>query len=161
MSKLYISSDLHLGHANICKFRPGFSSPEEHHETMFDNLATTVGKRDSVILLGDVAFDLYWLNRLLEINCQKLTLIVGNHDTEKLNMRDLASVYNEIHSMLARRNVWFTHCPIHPDEFRGKVANIHGHLHDKVIDDPRYINACVEHHSYKPVTFAELMERVL
>lgn len=158
MSKLVISSDLHLGHKNVLKFRPEFASDEAHNETIFDRLCWSVNKADSLYLLGDVAFDKYWLGKIGEIKCRKKTLILGNHDTDqKLKITDLASVFNEIHSLHSRRNCWFSHCPIHPGEFRGKILNIHGHLHRKVIDDPRYVNVCVDNNNYYPVTFADLV----
>ena len=167
MSRLMITSDLHLGHANICKFRP-FASAEEHHEILFDNLATNIKKRDSLLLLGDIAFDEFWLNRLDEIKCIKKTLIIGNHDTEKVNMKVICNYYDEVHSLYSKRNSWFSHCPIHTDQFRGKELNIHGHLHgNHVMDrhgyynDNKYFNACVEHTEYKPISYSEIIERTI
>ena len=158
MTRLMITSDLHLGHKNIHKFRAEFESAEHHHEVMFENLAMNIQKRDSVIFLGDIAFDRYWLNKIKSIKCEKKLLICGNHDTENgIKMRDLVGVYDDVMSLHSRRNYWFSHCPIHPSEMRGKTGNIHGHLHSKTIDDERYINACVERTSYKPITFAELI----
>ena len=164
MSRLMISSDLHLGHANICKFRP-FKSAEEHHEILFNNLATNIKKRDSLLLLGDIAFDEYWLKRLDEIKCIKKTLILGNHDTEKVNIKVICNHYDEVHSLYSKRNNWFSHCPIHIDQFRGKELNIHGHLHGNHVEDvygyyndSNYFNACVEHTEYKPISYSEIIE---
>ena len=169
MSRLMITSDLHLGHKNIHKFRDQFSTAEEHHEVIFDNLASNIGKRDSLIFLGDVAFDYWWLGRLKSIKCAKKTLILGNHDTEHLKMWALDKAFDSIHSMFSKRNMWFSHCPIHPDQFRDRLLNIHGHLHDKKVlarniinnemrPDLRYFNACVEHTDYKPISFSEILE---
>jgi calcineurin-like phosphoesterase family protein len=153
-----LGSDLHLGHRAICKYRTEFESAEDHHETIFENFASNINKRDSVILLGDVAFTKEWLYRLKEIKCQKMTLVIGNHDTERnVGIRDLAEVFDEVSGLFSKRNCWFSHCPMHPDELRGKKFNIHGHTHDYCIDDSRYINICVEHTEYKPISFQELM----
>lgn len=158
MTRLMITSDLHLGHKNIHKFRDA-KTAEEHHEFVFERLATSINKRDSVIFLGDIAFDKYWLDAIKSINCAKKLLVCGNHDTENgIKMRDLVNVYDDVVSMYSRRNYWFTHCPIHPSQMRGRIANIHGHLHSKVIGDDRYINACVEHTDYYPVPFSELIK---
>jgi calcineurin-like phosphoesterase family protein len=158
MTKLWVSSDLHLGHKNVLRFRDEFSSQQEHNETIFENLATAVNKRDSLYLLGDVAFDYYWLNRLKEIRCAKKTLILGNHDTDqRVDIRKLANVFNSIHSLHSRRNTWFSHCPIHESQFRGKTLNIHGHVHTKTLPDKRYFNACVDVNDYKPVTFEQII----
>ena len=165
MSRLMITSDLHLGHKNIHKFRSQFETAEEHHEFVFENLAMNINKADSLILLGDIAFDHYWLQRVADINCKKKTLICGNHDTEnKIKMIDLCGAYDEVQALMSKRNVWFSHCPIHPDQFRGKTLNIHGHLHDKVVmgdayQDFRYLNVCVEHTDYKPISFADLINK--
>lgn len=162
MTKLIISSDLHLGHKNVLRFRgDDFGCIEEHNEVIFDNLASSVTKRDSLFLLGDVAFTPEWLLRIASIRCAKKTLILGNHDTDqKVSFEDLTFTFDAIHSLHSRRNVWFTHCPIHPEQMRGRVLNIHGHTHTKIIDDNRYFNACVDVNDYKPFTFVEIMERV-
>ena len=174
MTRLMITSDLHLGHKNIHKFRLGFTSAEEHHEFMFEQLAMNIQKRDSLFLLGDIAFDKYWLNKLKEIKCVKKTLILGNHDTENgIKFSDFVGVYDDVHSLFSKRNIWFSHCPIHNSQFRRKTHNIHGHLHGKKVMVPcldddgngghifskpsvHYINACVEHTDYKPISFADL-----
>lgn len=176
MTRLMITSDLHLGHKNIHKFRNEFKTAEEHHEVMFENLASNIQKRDSLILLGDIAFDKYWLGKIASIKCEKKLLICGNHDTENgIKMRDLVNAYDDVMALYSRRNYWFSHCPIHLQQMRGKTANIHGHLHDKRIMKPYidkddkgrriyqkpseyYINACVEHTNYKPISFAELIK---
>lgn len=169
MSKLWLTSDLHLGHKNIAKYRTEFSTAEEHHETMFENLATAVGKRDTLYLLGDVAFDLEWLERVKNINCRHKTLIVGNHDLEfGIHMRHLVDAYDQIYSLWSKRNYWFSHCPIHPQEMRTRKANIHGHLHGNMVWaeqgegnddwselDNKYINVCVEHTDWKPILFRD------
>lgn len=158
MSRLMIMSDLHLGHSNICKYREGFSSAQEHHETLFENLATNVGKRDTLYLLGDIAFTLEWLERIKTIKARHKLLVVGNHDTERgITMRHLVDVYDSVVSLFSKRNYWFSHAPIHSDEIRRRFGNIHGHCHGHKIDDKRYINACVEHTNYKPITFEELV----
>lgn len=165
-----ITSDLHLGHKNICKFRTQFTDEHDHHMTVFENLATSIGKRDSVYFLGDIAFNPYWLMQIAKIKCVKKTLILGNHDTKKMMMKTILMAFDSVYSLQSKRNVWFSHCPIHTGQFRGKILNIHGHLHDKkvqrmsdvdgsYIDDSRYFNACVEHTNYKPISFSEIIER--
>jgi calcineurin-like phosphoesterase family protein len=52
-----------------------------------------------------------------------------------------------------------THCPIHPSqlEYRYKY-NIHGHVHENSINDPRYINVSAEVIDYTPKTLEELLQ---
>lgn len=170
MSRLLLTSDLHLGHKAICKYRTQFSSAEEHHEIIYDNLATNVNRRDSLILLGDIAFTPEWLAKIGEIKCVKKTLILGNHDLERgMKFTDLVGVYDDVQSLMSKRNTWFSHCPIHPQEMRNRKYCVHGHLHNKVVTedgcdygdpDPRYWNVCVEHTGYKPISFHELEQRM-
>lgn len=158
MSFMYLTSDLHLGHRSVHKYRTQFSSAEEHHEAVFDNTASAVNKRDTLWLLGDVAFDRYWLERIKGIRCHKV-LVCGNHDRDRnITMKDLCEVYDKIYALQSHRNMWFTHCPIHPQEIRGREAVIHGHLHDKLIPDDRYINVCLEHTDFRPVKFCDILE---
>lgn len=152
-------SDLHLGHRNIPKYRPEFSTEEEHSNLIYENLASNVTKRDTLILLGDVAFTDEWLNKLNKIQVQQKILILGNHDTERLHIKKLVEVFDKIHSMLSYRGTWLSHAPIHPEELRRKF-NIHGHTHKHVMPDTRYLNVCVEHTEYKPISFQDAFERL-
>ena len=130
MSRLMITSDLHLGHKSICRYRPQFSTMEEHNEILFDNLASNVTKRDTLFLLGDIAFDIEWHLRIADIKCKHKVLILGNHDTDrKPKVHQFAHCYDKIHGLLSHRNYWWSHCPMHPQELRGRLGNIHGHLH--------------------------------
>jgi calcineurin-like phosphoesterase family protein len=169
MSNLYITSDLHLGHNNIHKHRPEFSSAEEHHEIIFDNLASTVTKNDTLYLLGDVAFTKEWLARIANLKVKHKILIAGNHDLERgIHMRDLVETYDAVYALWTKRNFWLSHAPIHPQEMRGKKANIHGHLHGNMVwtndlceqdgmdeIDQRYLNVSLEHTDWKPIKFSE------
>lgn len=157
MSRLMISSDLHLGHKNAYKWRGGFESPEEHHALVFENLAANINKRDTLLLCGDVALDQHWLDKLSTINCVKKILVLGNHDTERLDVLRFREVFDEIHGLLKLRKIWFSHCPVHPAELRGCRGNIHGHVHEKTIDDDRYFNACLENTAYAPVSFQDIL----
>ena len=56
MSNVWVCADLHLGHKAITKYRTQFSTAEEHHLTILDNVLTCVGKRDKIFLLGDIVF---------------------------------------------------------------------------------------------------------
>ena len=45
-----------------------------------------------------------------------------------------------------------THVPVHYSGLEFKVSkNVHGHIHEKNIDDERYINVSVEQINYTPV----------
>lgn len=154
-----LGSDLHLGHEKVCRFRPQFSSAEEHHEVVFDNFATGISKYDTLYLLGDVAFDKFWLEKIKNLRCRHKVLIVGNHDLDrKLTMRDMVDSFDKVFSLLKKGDFWFSHCPIHSEELRKCKGNIHGHTHFHKISDPRYVNVCLEQTNYKPITFEKVVE---
>lgn len=41
------------------------------------------------------------------------------------------------------KKFWLSHCPLHPEELRGRL-NIHGHVHTNSVRDQRYINVSFE-----------------
>ena len=160
MSKLFLTSDLHLGHRSICKYRKQFKTVDEHDEVVFDNLASAVSKRDSIYFMGDVAFTFEGLAKIKSLNVKSKVIILGNHDLERgIKIEHIAEVYDKVFALHSRRGVWFTHCPIHPSEMRDRIGSVHGHKHEGIIDDPRYFNVCLEHTKYKPVLFSQVMEQ--
>lgn len=82
MSKIFFTSDLHLGHVNINQLasRP-FSTVEAADEAIVRNWNSVVGELDIVYVLGDIAMgDLQRsLERVARLNGQKF-LVPGNHD---------------------------------------------------------------------------------
>jgi len=156
----YIISDLHLGHDNICNFRKRFSSAEDHHNTLLENLKSIQGKRVWLFLLGDIAFTKEWLDEIKKLTFGQKILYLGNHDTPKsITMQDIASSYDEVYSLASYKGYWLSHCPIHPQEFWRRNLNVHGHTHSHLIlneegvPDPRYRSVCVEYAGLKPITF--------
>jgi hypothetical protein len=78
---------------------------------------------------------------------------------DKLHMKDLVNVYDKIYSLYKYKEFWLSHCPIHPEELRGK-KNIHGHTHYHNIDDSRYFNVSMENIEYKPVNIDEIRKHI-
>ncbi len=166
MSKVYFASDLHLGHKNVTRFRKNFSSAEEHHETILDNLLSTVSKRDTLFLLGDVAFDTEWCARLMAslklVN--KTVWVPGNHDVsvrvilKQAELAGLPSDKLQLPSFTSYKGWWLSHCPIHPDEIRNRKGNIHGHTHYHNISGSAYLNVSMEQlPNWSPISFEELV----
>lgn len=79
---LYFTADLHAGHTNILRYckRP-FASVEEMDATMIANINAKVGIKDTLYVLGDLAFrgasPKFYLD---QIHCKDVRLIIGNHD---------------------------------------------------------------------------------
>jgi calcineurin-like phosphoesterase family protein len=151
------TSDLHIGHKNICKYRPVFSTAEEHDEYMFRKIEE-LDKRVLLIVLGDFVFDSpkysEHIQRLRNVAC-RIRFVMGNHDSLKLLKEDFLE-HRE--ALASYKHMWLSHCPIHPSELRDKKGNIHGHLHSQIIDDPRYFNVNIENHNYEFVPLDTIKE---
>lgn len=161
MSKTWFCSDPHWGHANICKYRP-FNTPEEHDITVFENIMSTVGKRDTLWILGDTCFNKESLAYLgtIAAGVMKLRLILGNHCLERgMHVSDYLSVGDNIiiNGITSYKNFWITHAPIHESEIRNRKGNIYGHSHYNTIDDDRYRCVSMEQINYHPIDFQDLL----
>lgn len=90
MSKIWLSSDLHLGHANIAgaktsNWKAGyriFDSVAEMDYTIIDNINRLVAPEDELYLLGDFCFGGHHKtpDYRRRIACQNIHYIKGNHD---------------------------------------------------------------------------------
>lgn len=158
---VYVISDLHLGHTNCLKFRTEFRDIQEHDEFITENILKTCGKRDSLYILGDVCLDVssfHYVETIAE-RVEFLHIVLGNHDLERKNtptIEDYIGICKGVYGMRKYKGTWLTHAPMHPSELRGKI-NIHGHIHDAVIDDDRYFNASCENVDYKPVNIVDIL----
>lgn len=170
MNKVYVISDCHFGHRNICKFRPQFSSVEEHNEYLFERIMACAGKRSSLWMLGDMFFDSEVLTKYgepIRKNFGYTNIVLGNHDTDNTdraeNVGHMWCMFNAVHGMHSKYGFWLSHAPIHPAELRGK-RNIHGHVHSESIRkedgsiDERYFNACCENIDYKPILLQDIRD---
>lgn len=164
----WFMSDLHLGHDNMYTLfkrvdgspaRP-FTSFHDADRAMMENTNARVQPGDVLYILGDVAMGNTQesLNKLNAVNCKK-KLILGNHDkTNKIEL--YLAVFSEVCSIKHFDNVVLTHVPLHPSSLERWGYNVHGHLHHHAIPDTRYINVCVEHTNYGPISYDELKQRM-
>lgn len=158
---LYVISDLHLGHKKIIDFSPErlgckVSCVEEHDSILEERWRGTVHKKDTVLVLGDVAFTTEALKQFSTWPGIK-HLVRGNHDD--LNEGLYRMSFYKIYGLLKKHKMWFSHAPIHPQELRGCI-NVHGHVHDNVIDDPRYVPVCVEQCQGWPISIETLKRKI-
>lgn len=166
MSKTFFISDLHLGHSNIYKvpFRTAegermrrFLTMQEAEDFMVEQWNSVVKERDTVYVLGDVAFNIKGLERMREMKGRKI-LISGNHDG--LETREYLKYFAKVQGIryMKKQGFLLSHIPIHPSQFEaGRFThNIHGHLHTYKIDDPRYVNVSVEQLNYTPISLKNL-----
>lgn len=166
--KAYMIADLHLGHKKILDFEGGnrsggmLLSTDEHDDWIIGRINRVVGKRDSLYILGDVAFGRKHLEKLKGIICKDIHFILGNHDTERMSEYEK---YGRVHTGLFKyKGTWLSHAPVHADSLRG-LKNIHGHIHSGNVmrgvwpfkrKDTRYSCVSVEHSNGLPVAFEDL-----
>ena len=144
----YFTSDLHLLHKNIPKYRSIINSAQENDEFMLHKLSL-LGKRDLLWVLGDFIFDSPDYNKIVsQIKSMpfQLKLVMGNHDSRQL----YRSFTEQIQlPLISYKNKWISHCPVHPDEMRFRDGNIHGHLHSGTLNDERYFNVNIDVNNFE------------
>lgn len=177
MSKnIWFISDTHFQHKNIALVFTGedgkrvrnFDSVEEMNELMIRNWNDRVGSLDIVYHLGDVFFgNAKTADVILSRLNGKKKLIIGNHDYLNdsktftiLQKHFSIEFFDRMNDPVKNENFFMAHVPFHPSQFGKYKYQVHGHIHEKVIDDPNYINICVEHTNYSPVSYQELKERM-
>ena len=151
--RIFLFSDPHFGHKNMA-IKRGFETVEQHDEHIVERWNSVVGKRDVVYLLGDITMEKDSYEILDRLNgCKKV--ILGNHDKPQ-HVQKLLKYVNSVCSMFQLKGCMLTHCPIHPYEINRFKLNIHGHVHDKTIDDIRYFNVSAENIDYTPISIEEI-----
>ena len=157
MSKVYFTSDWHLNHKNIPKYRKEFKTVQENNNHFIEEFNKVVKKNDTVFFLGDIAFDDDAIELLKKLRfCRKKVLYLGNHDY--VSTDKLLEVFDEIHGLKGYKNFWISHCPIHPQEMRGKKGNIHGHLHTEILEDIKYFDVSPDKNNMTLVDFEDIKE---
>lgn len=172
---VFITSDHHFGHANMCKFvlengskaRP-WDDVRDMDEAMIENWNRVVKPTDKVYHLGDVAIARRSLAILDQLHGEKI-LIRGNHDSFKLS--DYVKYFKDIRAFHLLNGCMFTHAPMHTACLGKFGCNVHGHTHMNIMQrlsdtggmerDPNYLNVCVEHTNYTPLTLDEVFGRIV
>ncbi len=160
-NKIFITSDLHLGHENIIKYcnRP-YSNVHDMNEDLIKKWNNTVSDNDRVFFLGD--FGLGSRDEVIEwgqVLQGRKVMIYGNHDHFKPNVYYKAGF--ELVSrwpIVIQSRYLLSHAPlIYGDDAIdiGDLINIHGHIHNKVELVPtiseRSVCVCPERWDYAPV----------
>lgn len=155
MPETFVIADTHFGHKNIIDFvsdegrpvRP-FDTLEEMHEVMIERWNAVVRPQDLVYHLGDVAFTSAGLDVVGKLNGRK-RLVRGNHDM--LSEATYRKHFQRVYGVRSVKGAIMSHVPLHPSSLDRWGLNIHGHLHDQSINDPRYVCVSVEQTNYAPV----------
>lgn len=161
MANIFLISDIHFGHRNICLFkredgsplRP-WDDPDEMDEAMVERWNNRVGPNDIVYHLGDVVINRRCLQIIGRLNGDK-RLILGNHDI--FNHADYLPYFKRLHSSIKLDNLLLTHIPVHVDSVAHWArCNVHGHVHAQDIPNAKYLNVSAEMIDYTPVSLEDL-----
>lgn len=155
MNTVRFISDLHLSHSNMIAHR-GFSSVEEHDEYIIGRWNKVVTKKDVTYILGDITMEKKSPYPLLDRLNGIKHVVLGNHD----RLQDVSELLKHVHSVsgcVKYKGLILTHIPIRESEITGFFyKNIHGHVHEKSVPDPLYVNVSCEAVDYMPKTLLEL-----
>lgn len=149
-------ADTHFGHEKIAALR-GFSSIEEHDNTLVENWNNMVNQNDTVWILGDVAMGHEgYIDVLGKLKGYK-KIVLGNHDTRpsECYLRHVERIYGAFQL----KNFVLTHIPVHTSQFPRFRGNIHGHLHaNNIENDDRYFCVSVEQTNLTPMLFTDIID---
>jgi len=150
--KVFVTSDTHYGHKNICRGVTAWRLPddsipidqtrdfdtiEQMNETIVNNINSVIGQDDVLIHLGDFSFGGFeniqkFRDRIL---CKEIHLILGNHDTSieknRENVQELfTSVSHYTKLMYKFKTFVLFHYPIASyDGLNKGHIHLHGHVH--------------------------------
>lgn len=179
MGKIWVTSDLHLGHNKSFIYESrGFQSIEEHDQAIIENWNSLVSWDDEVWCLGDLMLNdneggIHKINQL----AGKIYIIAGNHDTTN-RIQMYANIRPTILTMgLARRiehqgySFYLSHYPTICSNYddnkplHRKVISLCGHRH---ISDPFYdmdkgiiYHVELDAHDNKPCLLDDIIQDII
>ena len=150
--KIWITSDTHYGHKNICRSTTDwrmpdgsipisqtrdFSSLEKMNSVIVNNINEVVGQDDVLIHLGDWSFGGFENIRKFwdQIVCKNIYLVLGNHDHHIERNRDgsqglFKQVSDYVELSVGDKKFVLMHYPLSSWNGMNKgVMHLHGHVH--------------------------------
>jgi len=150
--KVWIISDTHFGHKNICRGATAWRLPDggipisqtrdfdsisEMNDAIVNGINSVVGQDDVLVHLGDWSFGGFENIKIFRdrIVCQEIHLILGNHDHHIENNRsDCQELFTSINHytklMYKSETLVLMHYPIDSwDGLNKGHIHLHGHVH--------------------------------
>lgn len=181
---IFFSSDFHFCHTNICAGTSKwddtsacrqFKTIDEMNQKIIDNINLRVDPDDVLYCLGDFAFGgvKNYFTMREQINCNRIHLILGNHDGK--HGQDLDPVYNGQHVSslfgyydvyreisLGKQKFVLFHYPISSWNSMSRSIHLHGHTHrspqEKFKNGGKSMDVGVDGNNYMPYSLEEIME---
>lgn len=176
---VFFTSDLHFGHRFVAGIR-GFGTIGEHDEAIRENWIKTVGKKDQVWVLGDIAVSspdsALWILQGLPGTKH---LIAGNHDGCHPMFRDshkkqarYLTAFESVQAFARRRiageEVLLSHFPYEKDRGEPRYTQyrlmnegrwlLHGHTHGDERRVGKEIHVGVDAWGLTPVSLDQIEE---
>lgn len=161
---IFVISDTHFFHKNVIKYcnRP-FNSVEEMNDTIINNWNKVVNKGDIVYHLGDFILNSNDVISIVKKLNGKIYFIRGNHDRKSIayyNKMGLKVIPTQ--TKLDEYKIILSHRPLSDDQIPKGYINIHGHIHEKELDENlfdknKHINVSVDAINFTPIDINELI----
>lgn len=143
-SKLFFTSDLHLGHKNIIQYcnRP-YETTDEMDSNIIDVWNNTVSQTSIVVFGGDFSLSLSKSSLINELNGQ-IYMVRGNHDNSKhikIYAGKCEKIVDILRVIVGKQLIVVTHYPmiVWENSHYGSW-HLHGHCHGslkKIDNNPR------------------------
>lgn len=171
---IYFTSDLHLNHERILFYesesRP-FKTIEEMNQTIIDNINEVVKEDDTLIILGDIlmgglkSISDGWLE---QIKCRNVTVVLGNHDSNKWKQEYYLSLGWDINNyVVIAHNLFRFFCHHYPIEETGQNLYtkqdiyLYGHLHSKApkgLQDDNTYHVGLDTNNLYPISIEQIIK---
>lgn len=174
---IYLSSDFHFGHQREFLYEPrGFATIEEHDAQILENINSTVGADDTLIVLGDLIMNdnERGMKFLKQINCGDVRVILGNHDTD-IRITLYGSLpnftvvgfadrlkYKKWSFMLSHYPMVTTNTDDNSKPVWARTYNLCGHTHTKELFDPltNSYHCELDAHNNFPVSIEQIRDDI-
>lgn len=187
MSRIWFTSDLHFGHANILSYEPKRkeilgATIEEHDAALVQRINSKVKPGDLLYLLGDLGMYGQVVPNVKLLNGTKI-LIRGNHDKEsngKLKQAGIDHVFEEVTFKAGPYKILMSHYPYkeqgwaalkrklfgEPLRHQNKRPHndgkwlLHGHIHSRGSTIPygKQIHIGIDTHNFYPWNLEEILQ---
>ena len=175
---LYFSSDLHLGDPRLEIFSRDlyFDSVDDMNKIIINNFNYVLSEEDTLVIVGDVCYDVKYVDLIDDIKCKEKILIIGNYDEDKIDILEPYFInikYENYFQIEYKENDYFgvfiTHKPV--DLIRAKQTShvketielgICGHIHAlwKVKKYPfPMVNVSCDIWNFKPISLERIFDQ--